>query len=93
MNLDQHLADLDAKEDFEAYLEEKALTISSELKSSLGFVVGSLTYTFDDVLADDEYLAEQLRCCLSLGSFYHMEKYLDEAVYKYAMILAEELYV
>ena len=92
LSLNEYLNDQDAQDELEEHLEIQALLIAYELKSPLGFTVGLLNYDMSDVLADDEHLAEQLRCCLAFGYFNSMEEYLEEAVYKYALELATEVY-
>ena len=90
--LNKYMADCEAQEALEEHLDVQATMIAFDLKTPAGFSVGSVNHNFDDVLIDDEQLAEKLRECLSIGSFHSMDEYLQEAVYKYALELATEIY-
>ena len=90
--LNNYVADCEAQEALEEHLDVQALLIAFDLKTPAGFDIGSVNHTFEDCIADDEQLAEKLRECLSIGSFDSMDEYLEEAVYKYALELATEVY-
>ena len=90
--LNKHLADCEAQEALQEHLDIQATMIAFDLKTSLGFDVGAVNHTFEDVIVDDEHLAERLRECLQIGSFHSMDDYLEQKVYDYALMLAAEIY-
>ena len=90
--LNKYMADCEAQEALEEHLDIQATMIAFDLKTALGFSVGSVNHTFEDCIADDEHLAEQLRECLAVGSFHSMDDYLEQKVYDYALTLATEIY-
>ena len=90
--LNKYMADCEAQEALEEHLDIQATMIAFDLKTPLGFSVGSVNHNFEDCIADDEQLAEKLRECLAVGSFHSMDDYLEQKVYDYALMLATEIY-